>query len=161
MFILSFIILKFATSKILQKTAMDIKKASKLGAKDNVVYLITSEKEISAKVFSKEEITYIKKEIKSEQKQIEINHLSNKSYIVVLEKGNDYKADEKARIAGSNIVTTLNAGKTKAVSISSDLEVTAAFLEGMALSNYQFLKYFSDKKVNTLKTVKVAGSVVC
>jgi len=159
MFILSFIILKFATSKILQKTAMDIKKASKLGANDNVVYLITSEKEISAKVFSKEEITYIKKEIKSEQKQIEINHLSNKSYIVVLEKGNDYKADEKARIAGSNIVTTLNAAKTKAVSISSDLEVTAAFLEGMALSNYQFLKYFSDKKVNALKTVKVVSAI--
>ena len=51
---------------------MDIKKASKLGAKDNLVFLISSDKDLSSKDFSKEEITYIKKEIKSEHKQIEI-----------------------------------------------------------------------------------------
>lgn len=138
---------------------MDIKKASKLGVKDNVVYLITSEKELSTKVFSKEEISYIKKEIKAEQKQIEINRLSSILYIVILEKDNDYKAAEKARIAGSSLTSTLNASKIKAVSIVSDLEVTAAFIEGIALSNYQFLKYFSDKKINTLTTVKVVGSI--
>ena len=138
---------------------MDIKKASKLGANDNVVYLITSEKEVSAKNFSKEEIAYIKKEIKADQKQIEINRLSNVIYIIVLEKNEDYKAAEKARIAGGELTSTLNKAKIKSVSVSSDLFTTYAFIEGMALSNYQFLKYFSDKKVNPLKTIKVVGSI--
>jgi len=138
---------------------MDIKKASKLGASDNAVYLITSEKEIPTKTFSKEEAVYIKKEIKAEQKQIEINRLSNIIYLVVLEKGNDYKANEKARIAGGNLTSTLNAAKIKTISIVSNAGVSEAFIEGMALTNYQFLKYFSKKKTNTLKTIKVVGDI--
>jgi leucyl aminopeptidase len=136
---------------------MDIKKASKLGANDNVVYLITSEKQIPTKVFSKDETTYIKKEIKAEQKQIIINRLSSIIYVVVLEKGGDYKAAEKARIAGSNLTSTLNTSKIKAISISSELPITNAFVEGMVLLNYQFLKYFSEKKANTLKTIKIVS----
>jgi len=151
--------LKFAFSKILQKTTMDIKKASKLGANDNVAYLITSDKDLSAKGFSKAEITYIKKEIKAEQKQITINRLTSIVYIIVLDKNTDYKAAEKARIAGHKLTTTVNEAKMKAISIVSDLAVTAAFLEGIALSNYQFLKYFSEKKTNTLKSVKVVGAI--
>ena len=65
---------------------MDIKKASKIGAKDNVVYLIASDKDLSVKDFSKEELTYIKKEIKAEQKTIEINRLTNSVFIIVLTK---------------------------------------------------------------------------
>jgi leucyl aminopeptidase len=138
---------------------MDIKKASKLGANDNVVYLITSEKEIPIKVFSKDEVAYIKKEIKAEQKQIEINRLSNIIYVVVLEKGNDYKAIEKARIAGSELAATLNKAKIKSASIIADTDVSGAFIEGVALTNYQFLKYFSEKKINTLKTIKAVGTI--
>ena len=73
---------------------MDIKKASKLRAKDNLVFLISSDKDLSSKDFSKEEITYIKKEIKSEHKQIEINRLTSIVYIVLLEKNAGYKAAE-------------------------------------------------------------------
>lgn len=138
---------------------MDIKKISKLGVKDNVVYLITSEKNIPTKVFSKDETAYIKKEIKAEKKQIEINRFSSIIYIIILEKDDDYKAAEKARIAGSSLTATLNAAKLKAISIVSDLKLTGAFIEGIILSNYQFLKYFSDKKLNTLVTIKVIGSL--
>ncbi|NQX98601.1 MAG: peptidase M17, partial [Flavobacteriales bacterium] len=138
---------------------MDIKKASKLGANDNAAYLITSDKDLSSKEFSKAEITYIKKEIKAEQKQIIINRLTSLVYIVVLNAATDYKATEKARIAGHNLTTALNTAKIKTISIVSDLAVTVAFLEGIALSNYQFLKYFSKKKANTLKSVKVIGKV--
>jgi leucyl aminopeptidase len=138
---------------------MDIKKASKLGANDNVAYLITSEKEISTKNFSKTEIIYIKKEIKAEQKQIEVNRLSNMIYVVVLEKSDDFKASEKARIAGGELTTSLNKAKIKTISVSSGLSITNAFVEGMALSNYQFLKYFSDKKANSLKSIKIVSAL--
>ena len=138
---------------------MEIKKASKLGAKDNAVFLISSDKDISSKEFSKEEITYIKKELKAEHKQIEINRLTNVFYIVLLEKDADYKSAEKARIAASVLTTTLNKAKIKAISIVSDLELTGAFIEGIALSNYQFLKYFSEKKTNTLSSIKTIGTI--
>jgi leucyl aminopeptidase len=136
---------------------MNIKKASKLGAIDNVAYLITSEKEISTKNFSKTEIIYIKKEIKAEQKQIEVNRLSNMIYVVVLEKSDDFKAAEKARIAGGDLTMSLNKAKIKTISVSSELGITNAFVEGMALSNYQFLKYFTDKKINSLKSIKIVS----
>ena len=138
---------------------MDIKKASKLRAKDNLVFLISSDKDLSSKDFSKEEITYIKKEIKSEHKQIEINRLTSIVYIVLLEKNAGYKAAEKARNAASSLTSALNKAKIKSVSVVSDLALTNAFIEGIALSNYQFLKYFSDKKTNTLAEVKVLGTV--
>jgi len=138
---------------------MDIKKASKIGAKDNVVYLIASDKDLSVKDFSKEELTYIKKEIKAEQKTIEINRLTNSIFVVVLTKDNDYKADEKTRLAAASLLNTLNAKKTKAITVVSELAITAAFIEGMALINYQFLKYFSDKKENTLSAVSVLGKL--
>lgn len=138
---------------------MDIKKASKLGANNNVAYLITSDNDLSTKDFSKEEITYIKEELKAEQKQITINRLTNMVYIVVLDAKTDYKAAETARIAAHKLTTTVNDAKIKTIAIVSDLAITAPFIEGMALSNYQFLKYFSDKKENSLNEIEVIGSI--
>ena len=138
---------------------MEIKKASKLGAKDNIVYLVKSEKDLPTKVFSKDETSFIVKEIKAEQKQIEINRLSNMIYVIVLGKDSDYKAAEKARIAGGTMAATVNKAKLKTVSVVSDMDLTIAFIEGAALSNYQFLKYLSDKKTNSLTTIKVVSSI--
>jgi len=138
---------------------MDIKKASKLRANDNVAYLITSDKDLSSKDFSAAEITYIKKEIKAEQKQITLNRLTNMVYVVVLGAEVDYKATEKARIAAHNLTTVVNKAKIKTLSIVSDLAVTLSFIEGTALTNYQFLKYFSDKKTNTLTELNVLGEI--
>ena len=96
---------------------MDIKKTSKLGVNDNAVYLITSEKEIPAKAFSNEELNYIKKEIKAKHKQIEINRYTSTCYCILLDKENDYKVAENARIAAYNLTSTLNTAKIKAISI--------------------------------------------
>ena len=78
---------------------MEIKKTSKIGVKDNVAYLISTEKDLNAKDFSKEELAFIKKEIKAESKQIILNRFVKTAYVVVLENDSDYKAAEKARIA--------------------------------------------------------------
>ena len=99
---------------------------------------------------NQEEITYLSKEISNGNKQIELHKLAYKSYIVLLEEEKGYKMAEKARIAGANITTTLNLAKINTVSIVSNLGCTKAFIEGMALSNYQFLKYFSKKKKNKM-----------
>ena len=138
---------------------MEIKKASKIGANDNVAYLIHSDKDLNAKDFSKEELSFIKKEIKAENKQIVINRLNKYAFIIVLETGNDYKAAEKARIAGSTLVSELNKSKIESVVVASESNTLPSFVEGMSYANYQFLKYFSDKKTNTCQSIKVIGKI--
>lgn len=138
---------------------MEIKKASKIGVNDNVAYLILKEKDLKTTDFSKEELGFIKKEIKAEKKQITLNRLGKYAFVVLLEEGDDYKAAEKARIAGSTLMGTVNQLKLNAVVVSSELPITLNFVEGMALSNYQFLKYISEKKPNACKTVKIHGKV--
>jgi leucyl aminopeptidase len=138
---------------------IDIKKTSKLGLKENVAFLINSAKELNPKNLSKEEIIYIKKEIKVENKLITINKLNYTIFIVVLDKESGYKSDEKARIAGGELIASLNKLKKSAVTVCSDNPIVLPFIEGMASSNYQFLKYFSDKKENSCKKINVIGKV--
>ena len=136
-----------------------IKKTSKLGLNDNVAYLIHSSKELKTKLFSKEELVYINKEIKAENKLILINKLSSSVFVVILDKEKDYKGDEKARIAGSNLITSLNNAKLKSITVCSDDLIVIPFIEGMISANYQFLKYLTAKKDNSCKTIKVLGKV--
>ncbi|MCB0402333.1 MAG: leucyl aminopeptidase [Flavobacteriales bacterium] len=138
---------------------MEIKKASKIGAKDNLVYLIRSEKDLHAKDFSKEELLYIKQQLKDEQKQIILNRFGKYAFITVVEKETDYKAIEKGRIAGSTVMAEANKLKLDNLVVTGVTDIMLAVAEGMALTNYQFLKYFSDKKENTCKSVKLHGNV--
>ncbi|MBW6483992.1 MAG: leucyl aminopeptidase [Vicingaceae bacterium] len=129
---------------------MEIKKASKLDPKENLIFLITNEKELPTASFTKEELSFIKKELKSEQKQIEINRLHTYVFVVLCEnKENDYKSAEKIRIAANNLLTTLNNKKVASATVVGETNKITSFVEGIGLANYQFLKYFSDKKVNT------------
>lgn len=132
---------------------MEFKKASKLDPKENLIFLITNEKELATSSFSKDELSYIKKELKNEQKQVEINRLRSYVFVILCDKENDYKAAEKIRIAASNLLTTLNNKKIQSATLIGDDIKIAPFIEGVGLANYQFLKYYSDKKANTFKTL--------
>ncbi len=138
---------------------MEIKKASKLGIKDSVAYVITSEKELNSKDFSKDELAFIKSELKTENKQITLNRYDKYAFVIVVEKENDYKSIEKTRIAGATLLSELNQLKIKSITVSGQKENLLPIAEGIALANYQFLKYFSDKKENTCSTVKLHGNV--
>jgi leucyl aminopeptidase len=138
---------------------MEIKKSLQLAANNNVLFLVTSLKELSSNDFSNEEITYLSKEISIGNKQIEINNLTFKKFIILLEEEEGFKMAEKARISGANITTTINKAKIENISIVSNLECTKAFIEGIALSNYQFLKYFSKKNKNSLNSIHIIGNL--
>jgi len=135
---------------------MEIKKASKFGVKDNVAYLIYSEKDLNPKDFSKEELAFIKKQIKAEEKEIMLNRLGLYAFVIVLDDEKSFKGDEKARIAGSSLLNKLNSIKATNVTVV-DNGKAIPFTEGMAYANYQFLKYFSDKKENSCKNIKILG----
>jgi leucyl aminopeptidase len=67
---------------------------------------------------------------------------------------------EKSRKAGAKILTILNGAKISALQVS-EINVSGSFslavVEGMVLSNYQFLKYFkdADKKRNSLAAINL------
>ena len=84
--------------------------------------------------------------------------------IVAVFKDSKDKSDaelmEEARVKGGNIAKRINYEKSNSVLVvraSNSISTTEllAFTEGIALSNYQFLKYKSEKKENSLQKVLV------
>ena len=71
-------------------------------------------------------------------------------------------AAEDARLAGNELLAELRRYKIEQVAIRNFCadNQSLAFAEGMALGNYQFLKYFSDadKKENPLREISVEGA---
>ncbi len=67
---------------------------------------------------------------------------------------------EKMRVAGFNIRQKLDK-KTTDISIIGSGETTLALAEGLALSNYQFLKYFkdADEREYALENIFIVGDV--
>ena len=140
---------------------MKVIKSTKVGAKDNLVILIQSEKELSNHNFSKEEIAYIKKCFKAESKLVNVNRLTNHVF-VALNDATEVNFDtlEQYRRAGSKVTGEMNANKLKDFTLVSDRDAAfeLAFIEGTVLANYQFLKYKSDKKENSLASISVKGN---
>ena len=75
------------------------------------------------------------------------------------EEGTGRRSIRGARLAGHQICGLANAAKAKSILIEANLEVAdgLALAEGVALSNYQFLKYFGDakKRANSLNTIEL------
>jgi len=72
----------------------------------------------------------------------------------------DNKDPEKLRVAGHAIRTKLSR-TAESIFISGESSSALALAEGLALSNYQFLKYFKDagKKKFELKAIELLGDV--
>jgi leucyl aminopeptidase len=126
---------------------------------EHLIVLATAENEIPKEQFSKEEMSFIRKEIKDKKKQIVINQYKRLAIVQVLTNDAGYANLEVARKAGSGLAGRLNGVKASQVAISSamSIEVVMAFSEGLILSNYQFLKYKTKaaSEKNSLKSVGI------
>lgn len=138
---------------------MEIKKISKLDTKGHIAFVVNTEKELDNTFFSKDELNYIKTQVKDESKLIVINRLSKFVFVVFTDKGDDYKANQAARKAASKLVEKANELKIKDLTISSTISTIGAFTEALLLANYQFLKYYTEKKENSLKNVGLVGKI--
>ncbi|HRN42443.1 MAG TPA: leucyl aminopeptidase [Vicingus sp.] len=138
---------------------MEIKKISKIDSKSHVAFVVNTEKELDNTFFTKDELSYIKTQIKDENKLIVINRLSKFVFVVFTDKGNDYKAYQVARKAASKLVEKANELKIKDLIISSTTSTIVAFIEALLLTNYQFLKYYTEKKENSLKNVGLVAKI--
>jgi leucyl aminopeptidase len=116
--------------------------------KTNLVFIVNKKFKSEEKLPS-----YIKDEldlfIKS-KKEFDFLKLSNQYIFFVKENENA----EKLRVAGHQLRTHLDKNE-KTISFLGESTFVLALLEGFLLSNYQFLKYFSDAKEKAFKLESV------
>ncbi|MEF8844033.1 MAG: leucyl aminopeptidase [Bacteroidales bacterium] len=127
----------------------------------SVIYIAEKQADFSDYSFTTTELEYIKKQIKANKKAIDINSYFKWSYIRIIETEKpEYKAWEKMRKQASELYGTLKKNEHEEiliVDVSGRNKLVKAFLEGLLLSHYQFLKYKSDEgeKKNLLKRIQV------
>ena len=109
----------------------------------------------------KQQLAYFKKELENEKEILLLQELNIFHYYVPVKKENaNPELIEKLRMKGATLLTSFNANKSQEVCIvneTTESEFSLALTEGMALANYQFLKYFKDKKKkqHSLQTIHI------
>lgn len=146
---------------------ISIIKQSKVVAGSNKVVICKIFKNKTEYGLSPEQVNYIQHEIKHENKKyIAINLVSKIfSVIIVDEKLSHYHNLEVLRKNGASLSENLNLNRFESIQCVNECaepDYSLALTEGMALANYQFIKYKSNskKEKNTLKSIDVIDSKV-
>ncbi len=132
---------------------------------DNLVIIAKSFKNKPEFGLSNAELAYIEKQIKDEKKLVTVNQYSRLVCVVIADdkKGAAHQMESLRRLADS-VTASLNAQKKSSVIVSSQVErkFTLAFVEGILLGNYQFIKHRSTakKEKHTLENIFVQAKDV-
>ena len=137
-----------------------IKKKTTITKNDNLILLCNSNTKLSDYTFSNAELDYIVKKQKNNTEIIEINQYTRKVFIVVLKKEkNSHKHYEKCRMIGDRLAGKLkNQTSISIIVHKKSQEETMLIAEGIALSNYTFLKHKNNAPANKLKTIFLCGT---
>ena len=120
------------------------------------VIIVSNAKELSKWSLSKEEQA-------SKENFIVLNQFNRLTFIQITadwEKKSEAEQLENYRHLGNKICSSINAHQYKSICINpcAKEDYSLAIAEGIALSNYQFLKYKSDKsQANTLEKIALIG----
>ena len=138
-----------------------------ISKKENIskVYVVSNLNQLSLTEFNEDELNYLKETLKDDFEWRLINHLKEQVYVVKVHDKSTNQSQEKVRKAGANITKSLNQFKQKEVAVYDKTKggmFLASISEGMALANYQFLKYFKDakKKTNTLASIYAQSEAI-
>jgi leucyl aminopeptidase len=137
-----------------------IHKVTEQSAKKHLVVLGTVDSDWSKFGLNEQELEFVAKELANDQVSISVNQYTRTVFIECFkEQDTESKSLEKARERGAVLAKKLNSLKLEEIEIvsASDSDLSLFVAEGMALANYQFLKYFTEaaKKKNSLKSVLV------
>ena len=140
-----------------------IKKAPIPSENENVVILCKKNSSLAAFGLSALETEYARNEFEKKDKKIAFINQLNRIIILYLfeKKERESIILEACRKAGDKIVLCLNDAKKESVvvvDVVGDAKATLALAEGIALGNYQFIKYKTkdfQKEKHTLKNIFV------
>lgn len=139
----------------------------KTTGEEHLILLSSSAKKFPEYLETQQEKDYVEKSFADDKnKQLILNQYRRFLYLVRTDSdkpGHDRL--QAVRKLGHRICRSVNQNKIESVVVQDldrDADVTMAFIEGLLLSNYQFLKYLKkkDEKKNTLDSVNlVNGSI--
>ena len=130
-----------------------IKKKTTISEKDNLILLCDKKSKLSDFNLSKKELDYIQKEQKEQKEIIAINQYERHIFIILPKKENDYnKHAENCRLIGDILAGKLRDTKSSLIIDMKNNQAEAMqILEGMALSNYTFIKHKTEGKLVVTK----------
>ena len=143
-----------------------LKKALRKPTAADTIYLVKDGSGLKQINLTADETDFIKKQHRNKQNVITINRYKNRLIFVYAETlGTKAKRYENYRTFGNEVQSVLNSAKVERAVvhvITATKQETLAFVEGMILGNYQFLKYFTekDKKQNSLTEIAVYSSQI-
>ena len=98
----------------------------------------------------KQQISFFKKEIDNDRDLITLQELGVYHYYLPIKKqAPNPEFLEKLRNIGAKLCGLMNAAKSTEICVNNDTgekQFPLAVAEGISLANYQFLRYFKDKK---------------
>jgi len=144
---------------------IEIKSFQKQDENENVIYLATTDNYKNLPL-SDLEMKFAEEQVNAEAKLIELNRYTHKIYVHV--SGNKAYANsdlEEMRRLGFDMHAKIQESKISKIILQdylNDSGAILAFVEGVSLTNYQFLKYFTDtiKQKHTLETIIIYSDVV-
>ncbi len=119
--------------------------------------LIENTDQFSLSFFNENESEYLKKKLEKEDNCTVFKHPHIFFFGKIKDKKENYIQMESARAAGSSLFDVLKTEKISTVQLMnfSKLELMAAFLEGLLLSDYSFSKYKKEKEDFLLKEIYI------
>jgi len=137
-----------------------IHKVEEPSLKRHLVILGTADSDWSKFGLSENELEFLKSELAKDHLSVELNQYSRRVFVECFkEQKTESKSFEKARERGVSLVKKCKALKLEELELvsASDSDLSLFVAEGIALANYQFLKYFTDaeKKKNSLKAIYI------
>ncbi len=146
---------------------MKLKKVEDFPMKDNVVLIGAKNSHFAEFLSTEEERKFLKQKLDKGKTQVTINQFSRQVFIQVLEseKKAEYLQKEELRNAAAKTLTEIRFHDIKSITvvhIDGSCEAVLAYAEGLALANYQFLKYLKeqDKKKTSLTEIRIACPLV-
>jgi len=141
-----------------------LSRSDKLRENQSVIYLIERGYNLNDLDLTSDAIKFAEKKIKSDESQIHFNLFNNWVFIQVIdEKKKGDQLSEWLRVEGFKLHKSLVKGKIKTILLYDKTgrnDLVIALTEGLALSNYQFIKYFKDKKDKkfSLESILLSGT---
>lgn len=137
-----------------------IKSMASIPDNGNEVLILKAQRFKKHNRLTKDENDAVREHIELKKNLTHFRHGDRHVFVVPVYDVPGWECSEKLRKTGAKICAFLNESREKKIAISGfDNGSSLMLAEGLALSNYQFLKYLSDpaKKANTLKEIVLCG----
>lgn len=145
---------------------MKIFKGNSFSLSQHLLVLFASEMELVDFGLSTEELKYVKETLANKSNQVVLNRYNNLIVLQTYDQSKaEYRAFEEIREGGTKACAVFQKHKVQNVVVTGTgggETQLLALVEGLVLSNYEFLKYFSKKedKASSVQQVEVVSDKV-